>query len=176
MPKRKQNPSAPSPHPCAVEGCGLSGDYRAPKSRHALNDYQYFCLEHIRLFNKNWNYFTGMEQEEIEAFMKESITGHRPTWTREQMLEGAVEAALQGFMFWNTPKPPQAEGRVINSQDREAMNLLEISPPYSTEELKKAYRERVKLTHPDRHSGDKNKEEHFKRIVQAYQRLKNAKV
>ena len=37
------------------------------------------CEKHIKLFNKNWNYFEGMHQSEIEAFLKSDLTWHRPT-------------------------------------------------------------------------------------------------
>src|SRR4051812_16544912 len=87
MPKRKQdfephiNPqSAP---PCYTEGCAEAGTYKAPKSREKLDEYHWFCLNHIRERNKQWDYFSGMGAEEIEEFISDSVTGHRPTWSRE---------------------------------------------------------------------------------------------
>ena len=39
--------------PCAWAGCTRAEDYRAPKSRAALRDFQWFCLEHARTWNAN---------------------------------------------------------------------------------------------------------------------------
>ena len=41
--------------------------------------HKWLCEDHIKLFNKNWNYFEGMSQHEIEDFVKSDLTWHRPT-------------------------------------------------------------------------------------------------
>ena len=43
-----------------MPGCGAQGEYRAPKDRSHLNDYWWFCLEHVRAYNGSWDYFKGM--------------------------------------------------------------------------------------------------------------------
>src|SRR4051812_35076857 len=72
--------------PCNVAGCLEPGGFKAPKSRESLGEYQWFCLEHIRQYNAKWDYFAGVGAEEIESFVRESVTGHRPTWTRESRI------------------------------------------------------------------------------------------
>ncbi|ESP88884.1 J domain-containing protein, partial [Candidatus Halobonum tyrrellensis] len=52
----------------------------------------------------------------------------------------------------------------------EAYSELDLSPEASGEEVKRAYRERVKETHPDS-GGD---EEEFKRVTSAYETLTEA--
>ena len=42
--------------------------------------YYLFCLEHVRQFNASYNYFDGMSNAEVEAYQKDSVIGHRPTW------------------------------------------------------------------------------------------------
>ena len=37
------------------------------------------CLEHIKIFNKSWNYFADMSDDEIENFIKSDLTWHKPT-------------------------------------------------------------------------------------------------
>jgi DnaJ-domain-containing protein 1 len=51
----------------------------------------------------------------------------------------------------------------------EARRLLGVSPEADQEAIKEAYRKQVKQTHPDTADGD---EESFKRLNQAYERLK----
>ena len=42
---------------CEREGCDEPGQYRAPKNPRNLDDYFWFCKEHVRDYNANWNYF-----------------------------------------------------------------------------------------------------------------------
>src|SRR3982750_631358 len=65
---------------CHVPGCTQPGEYKAPVSKDDLSTYTWFCLEHIREHNQRWDYFAGMDRDEIEDFLKDSVTGHRPTW------------------------------------------------------------------------------------------------
>ena len=37
------------------------------------------CLSHIKEFNKNWNYFEGMDDNQIYQFIKSDMTWHKPT-------------------------------------------------------------------------------------------------
>src|ERR1044072_4008720 len=88
MPHRKKSDYAPHipPHkaePCQWEGCGAPGMYKAPASRDALHEYRWFCLEHIREHNQQWDFFAGLERGDIEFFVRDAVTGHRPTWIRE---------------------------------------------------------------------------------------------
>lgn len=51
---------------------------------------------------------------------------------------------------------------------RDYYEVLGVSRNASQEELKKAYRKRAMECHPDRHRGDKHKEEQFKEVQEAY--------
>jgi len=37
------------------------------------------CLKHVRDFNKNWNYFSGMNDAQVSEFIKSDMTWHKPT-------------------------------------------------------------------------------------------------
>ena len=65
---------------CDKYGCSKEGHYRAPKSPGNLREYYYFCLEHIREYNKSWDYFEGCSEDFFHDYMLKDITGHRPTW------------------------------------------------------------------------------------------------
>ncbi len=65
---------------CARPECALEGSHRVPKSREALNEHLWFCLEHARAHNESWDYFNGMNEDQIAAFRVDAMTGHRPTW------------------------------------------------------------------------------------------------
>src|SRR3984885_11390641 len=73
------DPDAPG-RPCDYAGCTAAGEYRAPKSRSSLNDYWWFCLEHVRAYNATWDFYKGMTPGQIEAQMREDTGWQRPTW------------------------------------------------------------------------------------------------
>ena len=51
---------------CEWRDCKESGTFKAPLEKDNSKNYRWLCTEHIKLFNKNWNYFDGMSQNEIE--------------------------------------------------------------------------------------------------------------
>ena len=64
---------------CNSPECNLFAEYKAPLSPDNLRQYQWFCLQHIKEYNKNWNYFENMTADEIETFIENDIIGHRKT-------------------------------------------------------------------------------------------------
>ena len=64
---------------CEWNNCKEVGKFKAPTEKDNIKNFQWLCKEHITLFNKNWNYFEGMTQHEIENFLKSDLTWHRPT-------------------------------------------------------------------------------------------------
>jgi len=65
---------------CDHPSCGQAGDYRAPKNRDRLNEYYFFCLEHVRAYNKAWDFLSGLSSTEIETYMREATVWERPSW------------------------------------------------------------------------------------------------
>ena len=64
---------------CDWENCKKIGSYKAPIERDNSKKFRLLCLEHIKIFNKKWNYFSNMSNEEIEFFIKSDLTWHKPT-------------------------------------------------------------------------------------------------
>ena len=66
MPRRRAKPltatdgAAPHQRVCETPGCRLAGAYRAPHARDRLNEYRWFCLEHVLEDNKKWDYYYGL--------------------------------------------------------------------------------------------------------------------
>lgn len=173
MAKRKKSESIePSGHRCNCAGCLNAGDFRAPRSRTNLREYQWFCEEHIVAFNKNWNYFEGMGEEEIYAFQRDATTGHRPTWRMDQ-LKGNPAAKLEeafGRMFGDG-YVHKAEARPIGAREKDALAVLDLEHPSDKAKIKAQYRELVKKYHPDVNRGNSRAEETFKKITRAYHHL-----
>lgn len=177
MPRHKKTDFSPhrptdTAPPCNIEGCKEAGAYKAPKSRDELHDYRWFCLEHIREHNKQWDFFAGLSSEDIEAFIKDAVTGHRPTWNRESRVgsrEQMLKDALYEFMHPGKPRPSPSPQ--ISAKLRKALAAMDMQYPYTAKELKTQYRILVKKYHPDVNKGDKKSEEQFKRIAVAYDYL-----
>ena len=65
---------------CDSKGCKEKGEFRAPKSRIQLNEYYFFCLSHIKEYNKSWDFYKGLSVNQIESSMREDTIWNRPSW------------------------------------------------------------------------------------------------
>lgn len=156
---------------CQHPDCGEPGEFRAPRSREQVRDYLWFCLEHVREYNRQWNYHAGMSEDEIEADRRGTTYWHRPTWP----LNGAkrAESLRDGFGFFEDEEAAAAQRRAAadDSADAEALAIMNLSPPLTADAIKRRYKELVKQHHPDANGGDKRAEERLKAINQAYATL-----
>lgn len=170
MPKKKQKANLESPvHPCHVKGCKTGASYKAPKSKTALHDYVWYCLDHIREYNRQWDFFSGMNRDEIEAFMRDAVTGHRPTWSREEKARyyESLQDALDEFLqSQKSKKSPATAG--LSAKLREALAAFDMEYPFTAPALKSRYRVLVKRYHPDINKNSQEAEEKFKQITTAY--------
>ena len=64
---------------CDKPGCGNPGKYRAPKSPDNLDDFFWFCLEHVREYNLKWNFFENHSEEAMEEQFAADKVWERPT-------------------------------------------------------------------------------------------------
>lgn len=166
---------------CEHPDCSEPGLYRAPKSRQTLTDYFWFCLDHVRDYNRAWNYYAGMDETEVEAHIRNDTVWQRPTWplgswhsfrTRESVFRDPF-----GF-FRDDQEGPSGGGETPRRQlppaERQALSVLELSPPVTRADIKLRYKGLVKQLHPDANGGDKEAEERLKLINQAYSTLKHS--
>ena len=64
---------------CDWNNCFENGEYKAPIEKDNSKSYRLLCLTHVKEFNKNWNYFKGMDDEQVFDFLKSDMTWHKPT-------------------------------------------------------------------------------------------------
>lgn len=171
-----QEPQPATRH-CDHPGCAQQAEYRAPQARDRLNDYYWFCLNHVREYNSAWNYYAGMGPDEIEAETRKDTTWQRPTWPL------GMQGNSRRFTFTvhdpfdlmdKEAEDRHAKARAPATPEEEAMKVLELSGPITFDLLKARYKELVKRHHPDANNGDKQAEERFKRINQAYNTLRSS--
>ena len=65
---------------CDWPDCDKPGKFPAPRGRESEGEYYHFCVDHVRQYNKSYNYFSGMADDDVRHYQKDSLTGHRPTW------------------------------------------------------------------------------------------------
>jgi len=178
---------------CDRRGCPSPGLHRAPKGRSREGEYWRFCLDHVRDYNKSYNYFDGMSDDAVAAFQKDAVIGHRPTWSmgvntaavRTKKTEAdapprdwAYDDPLgilrsSGFSTETRrapePKRPRAPGPI-----RRALDVLGLDETADGPAIKAQYKTLVKRFHPDAHGGDRSFEERLRDIIRAHDTLKSA--
>ena len=166
---------------CDHPGCEAEGEYRAPKDR-SLKEYYWFCLKHVSEYNKSWNYYDGMSQDEIERENKLDETWHCPSWkfglnleqlSKDGRLEDPFEIYNTYMKGRNTKKSysKMVLQPKLTVQELEAVKFLEITFPYTEAQLKTRYKLLVKKHHPDLNNGSKKSEEMFKKVAECYRIL-----
>lgn len=181
--------SEPRSRACQMSGCEAAGTHRAPKGRHAEGEYFWFCLDHVREYNKSYNYFSGMNDAAIQAFQKDAVIGHRPTWrmgvnAREDEAPRPGGRAKFGWaqhthdsfgMFGDgfQARRPEPERRSVHNMEMKSLEALGLDRSASASDVKARYKALVKRHHPDANGGDRSLEDRLREIIQAYSYLKS---
>jgi len=162
---------------CEWENCKEFGKFKAPLERDNSKNYKWLCEEHIKLFNKNWNYFEGMSQNEIEFFLKSDLTWHRPTQkfgSSDNFFNILWNNALSDkFNFFKEKGAiNNLNNAKLSERDKDAFRVLGLDFSSDLTIIQKKFKTLVKKFHPDRNSGNKEFEDKLKKITLAYSHLK----
>ena len=165
------DPDAPG-RPCDFPGCPCQGEYRAPKSRTSLNDYWWYCLEHVRAYNATWDFYKGMTAGQIEAQTRADTQWQRPTWPLGRLgakflNEDALRDPLEGLGAHHARRA-EPSGPAAPPELREPLGTLGLDWPVALDAVKARYKELAKRHHPDANGGDRVSEERLKTINLAY--------
>tara|TARA_Y100000992_G_scaffold1758_1_gene1166 strand:- start:1721 stop:2248 length:528 start_codon:yes stop_codon:yes gene_type:complete len=163
---------------CDWNNCFEIGEYRAPIEKDNSKNFRLLCLKHVKEFNKNWNYFSGMNDEEVINFLKSDITWHKPTQgfsSSDNFFKVLWNNVLnEGFDDLKFKKHLNNDRNLkFNNNDIRAFAVLGISVGLKWDKIQQKFKKLVKKFHPDINSGDKNYEEKLKVITLAYTQLKN---
>lgn len=169
---------------CEHPGCEEAGKYRAPKSPDHLDEYLWFCKDHVREYNLKWNFFNGATDEELEQQFDKDRVWERETkpfrktgdearaWSRlgiddpHQVL-GANATRNPGKSITGTRKLPPTE--------RRALDILEAKDHWTKAEIRKAYKGLIKILHPDMNGGDRSDEDRLQEVVWAWDQVKDSR-
>ncbi|MGA1803140.1 J domain-containing protein [Rhizobium sp. HT1-10] len=174
---------------CHWDGCDKKGTNRAPVGREAEGEFFLFCLEHVKEYNKGYNFMSGLSDAEIARYQREAATGGRPTWSMG-VNKGAQDApaqsevksgAAQAYKFRRPPPrrspaadrfEPQVRGRKLKTLEAKAFETLGLAQTATAAEIKAKYKDQLKLHHPDANEGDRGSEAYLQAAIEAYKILK----
>jgi hypothetical protein len=167
------DPAAPPDRMCDIPGCTEAGAFRAPKSRSHLNDYHWFCLEHVRAYNAGWDFYKGMSPAEVEAQLRADTGWQRPTWPLGRLGHTAwdddsLRDPLRILASATSGAKRRGEPDKAPSELREPLATLGLSWPTTLDAVKSRYKELAKRHHPDANGGSRDAEERLKVINLAY--------
>ena len=168
--------------PCDYGGCNEHGEFQA-KTKSAAKFF--YCLNHIKEFNKNYNFFEGMSEEEIIDYQISAIIGHRPTWKSgtnphanyfSKFAKNDGSAFDDPFDLFEKDKTSKYERQSKIKKGKiseKAYKLLDFSSLSSKSDIRKKFKEVVKSLHPDTNGGDNSQEDLLKEVISAYKTLKS---
>jgi hypothetical protein len=187
---KKPSPAEAKAKPggCDHPACEAKGEFRAPKGRDREGQYFNFCFQHVREYNQSYNYFRNMPEDDIQAWQKDSLTGHRPTWTMGVNKTGSSrpQSDHPRYANWNFADPfnlfgkdqarpePQKPSRTLKKVEQNALIELGLDEGATAEEIKARFKMLVKRLHPDANGGDRGTEDKLRAVIQAYNYLKQA--
>ena len=163
---------------CEWENCKELGSYKAPVEKDNSKKYRMLCLQHIKEFNKNWNYFEGMNDDQICEFIKSDMTWHKQTQSFSSsdnffkiLWNDALKDEKDKSKFKNEFN--NMHRFKFNHSDIKAFSILGVDVGLKWEKVQEKFKKLVKKFHPDMNSGNKKFEDKLKIITLAYTQLKN---
>jgi DnaJ domain len=178
--------------PCEWQGCSLYGGYRAPKGRLREGEYYNFCLDHVREYNKSYNYFAGLPDEDVIKHQKDDTIGHRPTWSlgvnswarNRRPGNGARPGGFAHSFTTQDPfglfaeratvKPKNEPERPLKRLEKKCLRQLNLEDSATKADIKARFKELVKRLHPDHNQGNRASEDKLREVIQAYNYLRQA--
>ena len=167
---------------CEHQGCREPGKFRAPRAPDVLDEYKWFCKDHVREYNLKWNFFNNTTEAEMNAQMSKDKVWERETrsfndpearaWARL-----GIEDPHQVLGENATKNPGKATtgSRRLPPTERRAIEILEAKDNWSKAEVRKAYKSLIKILHPDMNGGDRSQEEQLQEVVWAWDQIKDSR-
>lgn len=169
---------------CDHPGCDEAGQYRAPKSPDHLDDYFWFCRDHVREYNLKWNFFSGHSEEEFQKQIDSDRVWNRETkpfgkpgeesraWSRLGV-DDPME--ILGTNATQNPGRVSASTRKLPPTERRALEILDARDSWSKVEIRRQYKALVKDLHPDMNGGNRADEDRLQEVVWAWDQIKDSR-
>ena len=146
---------AEAPRLCDRVGCNEPGTCPAPKAPNRPERW-WFCEPHAAEYNRGWNYFDQLTDEEAAA-----------EEAKERREQGSYREA--GHWGWT-----EGDGRRSRAE-LDALRLFDLPPDASDADIKACYRRMAKDNHPDLNPGNEEAARRFQAVQAAYEVLEKAR-
>ncbi|WP_127903448.1 J domain-containing protein [Solirhodobacter olei] len=169
---------------CDHPGCREAGQYRAPKSPDQLDEYYWFCRDHVREYNLKWNFFSGHTEEEFNKQLDSDRVWNRDTkpfnkrgeetraWSRLGV-DDPME--ILGPNATQNPGRATAASRKLPPTERRALEILDARDHWTKVEIRRQYKALVKDLHPDMNGGNRSDEDRLQEVVWAWDQIKESR-
>jgi curved DNA-binding protein CbpA len=196
--RSKQTPEVEAS--CDWPDCKRPAPHLAPKGRGREGEYFHFCVDHVREYNRSYNFFRGMSDDEAEKFQEGLATGHRPTWkmatnrragdtdtdqwglagrrrpnnlTGQFVAEDPFDLIKGGEEVAPEIAARERRKRMLPPMAKRSLAELGLDETADGEAIKSRFKELAKRHHPDS-SGGQGSEEKLKAVIKAYNYLKKS--
>ncbi|MXP31813.1 J domain-containing protein [Parerythrobacter jejuensis] len=177
---------------CEHPSCREPGEFRAPgsfgNSFDGPGQWRWMCLEHVREFNAGYDWFEGMNAEEIlraqspasgwqtetAAFRPTAGVDGMPRWADFNDPLDAIGARVAGIKSRAQREADMAMDGRFSRDEAQALETMGLGLETDRKKLRRRYSELVRRYHPDRNGGDRKYEKRLSRVVEAYQLLRKS--
>ena len=164
---------------CDYKNCKKIGEHKAPIEKDNSKKFRWLCFYHIKEFNRSWDYFKGMSDQEVCVFLKSDMTWHKPTQSfgsPSNFFSILWKNTLNGGegILSNGDRKKIIAKIYFSAKDREAFKIIELEVGTNWDKIQIKFKKLVKKYHPDMNAGNKKFEEKLKIVTLAYTQLKLA--
>ena len=185
-PIRKSQPKHQEPigPKCQWDGCEKPGTHRAPVGRDAEGLFLLFCQGHVAEYTKGYNFSPNLSDPATARYQREAASGLRATVgvrvhraTEAPLPSTARSGSAKSINAGKTAAERQTAGSAVQGRrlkvlEAKAFETLGLSPNATPEEIRKRYKEKLKMHHPDANQGNRTSEDELKAAIEAHKILK----
>ncbi|MEM9198892.1 MAG: DnaJ domain-containing protein [Pseudomonadota bacterium] len=180
---------------CDHPNCTAKAAYRAPRSPDDLEQFYWFCLEHVREYNRRWNFFADLNDTQMEQQIEADRLWGRPTWSfrgspdgdpraashidgaawRRMGFEDPIEILGEKATRGGDPRSAAPARRRLPQTERRALEILGAEDAATKTEIRALYKELVKQLHPDMNGGHRDDEDRLQEVLWAWEQIKGSR-
>lgn len=170
---------------CHWDGCDQVGLHRAPVGQEGEGLFFLFCTEHVKEYNRGYNYSSSLSSPEVARYQKEAASGLRKA-SGKPVAPASREAPLPSMARSGSAKSinaarsaahrkakdAEARKRKLRVLEARAFETLGLPDNATPEDIRARYKLRLKMLHPDANQGSRTTEDEMRATIEAYKILK----
>jgi curved DNA-binding protein CbpA len=143
-----------------------------------------FCLDHIKDYNKGYNYSPDLSDPAVARYQREAVKGARRSWGSaiQEPTELPMPFTVRSGSAKSLNARKSAAQRLMEKRETQARKLkvleakafekLGLPHDATPDQINRRYKERVKLHHPDANEGNRGSEAELQATIEAHKILK----